>query len=195
MNVIEQLVQITPPLVQQRWRTDSCIAATRIGVLALRELGVPARPVPVQWIVGNKVFAKLVHERGWPPTADVTRAWWDEARAWALGVGVHEATPVREGRWNGHLVILAGRTLIDLSAMQASRPQRDIVIDAPIVTEVPRGWERGGVDARVSGPTWTGTYEAAPRNNSYLTAPDWTRLERHRPIVRQIVTAIARKAA
>lgn len=196
-RIVMEVASRTRPLVLRNWRRDSCIPATRIAVLALRELGVRAAPVPCEALVYNAAYvARTTAEGRMPHDVAEAEVWWQEDRAWGIGIGCRELSEPAEGAWNGHLVALIdGRTLLDLAIDQADRPARDISIEDPVLADVPREWRHGDLRFHVPHDGAHVFYKATPDNTGYLTAPDWTRLERHRPVVRQLVTAIARQAA
>src|SRR5262245_10272265 len=103
---------------------DSCIAAARITIEVCDYFGIKARPLPVRvaaytamaWELRDVLVDKPVDE--WP------------AAAYSTGIAGGESAP---GRWNGHLVALAGLDepaapawLIDASLGQLSRPSRNL---------------------------------------------------------------------
>jgi hypothetical protein len=61
---------------------------------------------------------------------------------WMVGVGYPQSADdyvgrvdARNNRFVGHVVCVAGRYLIDVSADQMSRPEQQLVLDEPLITE------------------------------------------------------------
>lgn len=113
-------------------RLNTCIEATRLIVDTFTLLGVAARPVAVDaYACNEQAIPALLQRRA-------INAEEDRAGAWT--VGVDHRHPYSGKDWNGHLVPVlrnpesegGGRTLIDATADQFTRVERDIVI-APIV--------------------------------------------------------------
>lgn len=113
--------------------TDTCcVAATRVGLTVLEELGVRARPHLVAMAAFNAPFAAGLRA---PPAAIIST----------------DVRTQRPGFLAGHLVIVgkvAGRRfLLDLSAYQADRPERAIHVPTGICVVVGpsfverRGWK------------------------------------------------------
>lgn len=177
--VVEALVDTARPIIRETWGPKSCIASARVGILALQRYGIRARPVPCDVTAYSPGYIAQIEKLGRvPETRDELKAWWDDARAWAIA-----ATGDEEG--TGHVVIAIGSvTLIDLALDQLARPERDIVIHGPLLGVMPRGWDHDGAKhAAQIGDTWV-AYRATPDNKLFLRAPDWTRMERfQRPVV------------
>jgi len=115
-------------------RVGACLNATRVCIDALRTFGVTLRPAVVHMLVMNKAWTDLmaVHNR-WPNSKeDADR--WEEAGAWMLAIG--QDSDEHPGRdWPHHIVAVGHGQLIDASAGQANRPQRNIPM--PMVLTLP----------------------------------------------------------
>lgn len=142
------LANVARPLILTRFRKDSCIASTRIGIDALAYFGVKAVPVSLQMLLFNREAVELlnsgktleeiaafVRERGLN----------EEGGPWTMGVGADLGRP---GGWAGHLVVgvPAANLLVDLSIDQVSRPHKGLVLDEPAVLQVPETWWTGETD-------------------------------------------------
>jgi hypothetical protein len=185
-RVIEALVRTARPLMLRgvgtlAYRLDSCIAACRIGTLALAEFGVQSHTIGVSYVLLNAAYRRQVAEDGKPPdSADDYRE-----GVHTMGMGM---------TWDdemGHFGIAVGaRLLLDLSIDQMHRPAKDIEFYEPMVATMPARWKRG--DERF----WTHTdaysigIQAEPENKNFLRSNDWLLRERYEPFVRATVDAM-----
>lgn len=151
-------------------RRDSCILGTRLAREVLAYFGLPATAVPVRFAVFNPAAWALLeaNDGALPdPLPD---------GAWSVGVaasGVHGP-----GRWDGHLVLrvdVAEPLLLDVTIDQASRPERGIVLDEPVVAPWPdRLAADGGPFVFVDGADNRLAYEVI-EDTLWRRSPDWTR--------------------
>jgi hypothetical protein len=134
---------------RQRFRPDCCLNVTRIGLECLRELGLGAEPLSVRCMAMNRQYRQTVQRLGRPPSS------FDEAEtgAWCVALepdrdNLQWGPAVLQGQptgWAGHLVVIAQkRWLVDCSAGQMSRPERDIHVPQIVVTEVSDKFTRKG---------------------------------------------------
>lgn len=145
--------------------TGYCINATRIGVEALRVLGIKAKPASVQMLILNAAADQLARA-GVP-----TDRWPEHAHSLGLGMG-DDFTP--GAGWDGHLVIDGFYFTLDLSGEAYARPGR-ITLDGPLVLPpLPALGERKvwKVASHVI------VVDRAPHHNAWRSATGWTR--RHR---------------
>lgn len=115
----------------------SCLMSTRVFIAAARYFGVFARPVPVTVIYLNHAMVQAIDaelpEDQYPPGA------------WSVGVegtgqfGLHNDPK----GWDGHMVAVASDALVDPSADQFSRPEKNMPI-GPFATQCPPGWGKPG---------------------------------------------------
>jgi hypothetical protein len=147
------------PLASHRLR-GYCINSTRIGVEALRLLGVKARPTSVSMLVAN--------DAGWDlATRGVDVDEWP-AHAWSVGAGFDDAGD--GGAWNGHLILTGDGFALDLSAKMFHRPEHGIWLDGPLhlaadLTDDGLHLHRFGVHVDVC---------RRPEFRRWRTAPGWT---------------------
>lgn len=107
--------------VLAEFRVDSCIASTRVTIEVCRYWGLMARPQPTRvqaftptaWKLRDELVSLPVEQ--WPPGA------------YSVGVAGGDHAP---GRWNGHLVAVQGRWIIDPSIDQLARPQHGLLVQA-----------------------------------------------------------------
>lgn len=108
-----------------------CIEATRCGIEALGQLGIPARPLPCAISVFNQ-FALAVAGRGVPI---------DQWPAWAHSIGVDPDRPptpskaARDRRWNGHLVIEGDTFIADPTLGAFAHPDKGLTVG-------PTAWQK-----------------------------------------------------
>lgn len=165
-------------------REDLCVLATRVGLHALNELRVPARPTPVRVAVYTDAYRDFMFRRADEPTpADLRRAQENGAHAVMLGFGVD---PGRRPGYDGHLVLTVGnRWLVDMTIGQASRPAKGIELPDGLVTDA-RPMLREGHPLTCSYDGFALTY-MPHENDTYLVAPDWTMPKPGNPLVQELV--------
>ncbi len=178
VRTLETLCRVgRPTILGHGISVDSCIASTRIGVEALRRIGIAAGPTAVKVAAFNKEGHRAM-VAGHPE-------WVREQRDGAYGIGI--GYPTDGPGWDGHLVITVERKwLLDLSIDQASRPEHGIVLK-PFFTR--RAFTSKGVMLLRIPDGGALRYELDPDNKAYKHAPDW-RLTKWGPIVKEIVAAI-----
>jgi len=181
VNLLDALCRDWVTHVAKDYRPDCCIAATAIGSEALRYFGVAAEPVASDVVLFNPEAWEL-QNRGvpvpeWPSTA------------WSLGV--QREMLVAEGRdgFCGHLVIIIGDLLVDLSAAQFDRPKKGLRCDKPLILDGGK-WddEAGRMSFGAILPDGTTIiYWLRPENRAWKAAPDWkNRAERAGPMIRRL---------
>lgn len=175
----------------------TCILHARVGVQALRELGVRARPLAVKLRVMNPALA--THARamlngvngGAPPTEEQLLA----DGSWEVDLGYPGGKPPPGARsgYDGHvLVIVEDRLGLDLTLDQAARPEKNIRVQPtlfPVARDFLSGQETLIADARSDGlhaPAML-VYTALPDERGFLTAPDWTEVGQMAGEVREVV--------
>lgn len=136
MKVIARAVRRA---VLTRYDVDSCIESTAIFIDVLSELGVESSPAPVLVSAFNRAAQ---HMLTYYP--DVPVEHWPE-EAWSVGQGPDQ--PPKPGGWPGHLVAVvptrAATRLVDVSADQMSRPEKDLVVPGPVIGRIPTDWGSG----------------------------------------------------
>jgi hypothetical protein len=197
-------------LILDCFAPDSCIASTAIGVAVLRELKLAARPLTCRLIGYNAAYVDWLDAQadrwGTMPTEEEARALLANG-AQSIAVGFDDGR-MEQTKWAGHLLLAVDPQegfgyLVDLSADQANRPAKGIVIEGPQVLPIPAtawpGIARGetmAVSRREDGSALV--YFIVPEDNSYEVAHDWKRRRRFRPLVGRIVQGMrlvhARKA-
>jgi hypothetical protein len=186
-RVIEALVHVARPIILERFNVTSCIASTRIGLLALTEFGVQGRVQNVEYVIVNDAYRALTRDLDRLPTFEDMEG----TDAHSLGLGVDRGPDEV-----GHLAIGVGaRLLVDLSIDQASRPQKGWAFYEPLVATLPGGWRKGDERYMTHTPTYTIGIKAVPDNKAWLRSGDWTERWRYEPTVRQVVAAMRRELA
>jgi len=141
-----------------------CLNGSRVVMEVLRDLGVRAKPVSVQFVLFN-AFGWSAYEAGVPV------AEWPHA-AWSVGVGPNMEPPSNPDRWRGHLMLEGSDWLLDISARQFHRPGR-INVETPLIlptTLPPDGWSIShGSNGNVL------MIARFPANNLWREAAGWKR--------------------
>ena len=167
-------LQVAQELLPGWLNQDSCIASTAIGLDALAHFGVKAKPVPYLLMVFNAAYIRRATREGRHSSSPAeTGAWWEEERAWALGLGAPD-TPRGDGKWPGHLAIWSHSWLLDVTAGQASRPERRMFVPQVLRLQVGAFQLPQSHGAQVGGNAPVGL-ELLPRweDQSFREAPDW----------------------
>jgi len=140
------------------FRPDHCINGTRVGIHVLRNVGVEAKPVAVEFAILNRFAAELY--LGGVPVGD-----WPEH---AYSIGARSDHEPAEGGWAGHLMIEGEDWVMDLSARQFHRPGK-IDCPGPIVLA-------GALEANNA---WVDDHQQVlvirrdPANNAWRGASGW----------------------
>lgn len=176
INVIDRLVDLAPPIMEQYFRPDCCIAATRIACGVIGRLGLPVHPQPTRLLVYTWPLWKRLDQ--WDGTF--------REGEYSVGIGFggdkRKSDPTWKG-YDGHLVAISQGRIIDLSFGQASRPHKGI--NLPPAVAIP------DVNFPVRG-TLNGCVVEYQKhiNPKFSEAPDWTDLSRTTPIIRWLVGRI-----
>lgn len=166
---------------------NTCILSTRVGLEVLRAFQVRARAVPVRVGIFNEPMVTRIGKEGRFPREGEVLKWNKEDGSWGLGIG--ETGRVEEGRFDGHMVLLAhGRVLVDLSIQQSNRPLRKIVLE-PFAFTVGDGFLEGEQQTVVLNRC-TLRYDYFPEAEGWQMTPDWREVDRRQPIVDAVIRNI-----
>jgi hypothetical protein len=151
-----------------------CINAVRIGIDALKEFGVTAKPMSVRVEYMNKIWYDFMLENdGWPKN--------DEQRDELIAkggycVGIDTKAPTTPDNWPGHLIMLAEAHIIDPSAIQFNRPAKGIDVPPVMMFNYPPGFEKGKRVAHFGNETGAACfYTARPNDRSFFQASGFQR--------------------
>lgn len=129
------LKYVREPMLASGFGLDSCIASTRIALDILEHFGVEAEPMPLAIFLLNEEAIQIVESGGTLEDIKEQTLKYDISHVggpWSIGLGA--AGDKRANRWAGHLVaaLPQHKMLVDLSADQVARPQKDMPLE-PIV--------------------------------------------------------------
>lgn len=177
-RVLDAVTTHARPILLENFRPDSCIASTKVGIDVLAYFGLRGQPMAVSAMLFNAEAMRLLSEGTSMEDlhAMMTAIPADQSGGpWSLGLGVGAQQP---GAWAGHLVIALPdyRTIVDLSADQASRPHKNMTVETfHAVIDNPDWWS--GTDPLVSFETSDGATlmldRRTPDPDGYRTAPNW----------------------
>jgi hypothetical protein len=177
--VMNAACKVFPP----RYRPDSCIAAARVLVDVFDRLHDKVRPLSVSVDVLNAAMVARAEAEGGrlPVDTEEYQRWIEESGCWWLTLG--GGGDPKPGKWSGHVGVVAWeKVLIDLTLLQASRPQRGIVL-APAAIQVGPEFLDGS-DRRVVRMNGAELhYQARPEDRSFMQSPDWCDRKRHKEVV------------
>ena len=161
----------------------------------LGHFGVRVRPLSVTATFFSEGFVELSGSTGGrlPETREELVEWTDRPGVWSVGLGLGEEEP---GRWPGHLVALVeDRLVVDISAGQASRPERGLVVPGVLSFEVPRAFVQGKVDRPLElDDGGVVVYRVRSGDKSFQKSRAWKRPDRRADAVLALVRLIERRA-
>lgn len=188
-RAVEALIKVARPLMlrgvgEWAFKPDSCIAACRIGSLALAHFNVQAQTIGISYIVLNAAYRQQVAESGaMPESADDL-----SEDAYSMGLGV---TWEDDPDDVGHFALAIGaRLMVDLTADQMTRRAKGIVFDEPVVGRMAPGWRSSGERTWTHTDTYSLGIQAEPGNKAFLGSRDWTLRKRYQPFVKATVAAM-----
>lgn len=141
-RVMEVMGPFLRKTMLQRYRLDSCIAASRIGMDFLAGLGIPSEAVRVEAMFFSADMVNRFRREGrMPNSVEERERWVAETGGHSVGLGV----TLPDGSPGLHVVLLVdGAHLWDLSADQADRPAHGLRVPDPMVGPVDvRAFKRG----------------------------------------------------
>lgn len=163
--VLKAMCQVAWPIIRLHYNANCCIAASRIGLDVLKSFGIAARPQVVSALAGSPAFHAWDKAEA-PP-----------ANAFFVTISISRSEPGSRA-FGGHLV-LYGKVrgeyfLLDLSAPQLHRPQKNILVPEPVLL-----FSSEPIDKRhcVSVISESGTvlyYEPEEPLDDWQGTPDWT---------------------
>ena len=180
---MKYLVEVGRPTILEIADENSCIFSTRLAVDYLQSKGILAEPMAVSLVAYSPEFVRRADELGSMPDQQLTQQWFEESPAvWSVGVGVPEKASSTSAGWEGHLVaIVEGRYLLDLSADQVSRPEKQMLVK-PFFCELALQQESflsGGTLSVFSKQHALLLYHARLNDRSYAQAADWRNQQQH----------------
>lgn len=157
-----------------------CVLASLVALDVLRALGYREAAVVPCWVTvanaGAIEYERLSQGRNLADQQHLADRLRTERNAHAVIIGAPD-DPDRDGGWSGHLVVVVRDFLLDLTLDQASRPDKNIILEPMIVplamsslTLVEDGRMLAGAE-HIDTQTVVRWY-AAPSNQRYLGAPD-----------------------
>jgi len=167
-QVLEAMAKVSWRVLGQCFKPDCCIAATKIGIEALKPFGIAGRPMPTRTAAMNAAYY------AWASGA-VAQPDPEKARILIIDESCDGGTG-----FPGHLVIV-GKTksipfLLDLSVFQLHRPHKGISIPPEgFVVMLPPNFEfKGEWHVPIHGPDGAVIiYSAHPKAPDYTSMPDW----------------------
>ncbi len=170
--MVKAIAKVTPRVVFKKFHINSCIAGTRIVMEVLKKFHFKnVKPLVVEVNVFNETYFK----KGRTPESHEEAEVWREEGAWQVVLGERTETPPT-GVWPGHLVLLIdGTAVFDITAGQATRPQKNINI-SPMFTTVPDNFMRGEDKCGLIFNNCMVVYSSYPTDTSYAAYRDWNDL-------------------
>ena len=174
-----------------RYKRDSCIAASRIGMDFLAELGIHSEAVRVEAMLISADLANRYRQEGRLPSSQEERERWvAETGGHSVGLGY----PMGDGKPGLHVVLLvAGRWLWDLSIDQADRRHLGLRVPGPLAIDLEdaEAFKRGKVWQRSTEDGDFVSYRiAAERSEDWRQSNNWRRDGRDAPDRRELVEAL-----
>jgi hypothetical protein len=183
LEAVQRLALVSWSILSQSFTPDCCIAATKIGLEVLKRWGIHGEPVVVDAAAMNGDMATALSE-GRELTED------SPARV----VQIDSSKEDEEGKFAGHLVIVAraegARFVLDLSAVQLHRPEKNIIVPSAVLSPIAEGdpWSASVALAHGGVLLYESVERRPSRDRSWRTATDWTLIPKdpvHAPILRE----------
>lgn len=192
VEIVKILLQEGRDEMLRVFRSDSCIAATRITLDVLAHFHVLAEALPARLMIFNPAFVQRIENGAeFPKSGDVVQEWAKEDGSWTLGVGYSDEGTLAPDKWPGHLVaVTEDRWLIDCSLDQAIRLDRDIRVGPAVWDGVTDAFMRGHEPFVRSINGSVLKYMAFPDELRYKNSPNW---HNPRPNERAVTEKIIRK--
>jgi len=178
-ELFRRLAPLVGPALEAGFkRRDLCVFATRIAIDVGQYFGVEVEPVATRVMLYNRAFAAHV-DRG---EIDV-KAYSPVDGSWSVGIG-YGYTPgqSKDGKWNGHLIAVAGGMFGDFSLWQAERPQYSIIVGPGVI-----GPYSGKEMWSAENSEGTRVEYQRVEDLGYRAGPDWRFADRRRRIVGAII--------
>jgi hypothetical protein len=179
LELFARLRPLIQPRIEQTFnRRDLCVLTTRIVMDVASYFGIEVIPCAVRAIVINRHFAAHVAE------GDIDIEKYLHDGSWSVGCGFPTETQL-PGKWNAHMIAVAGDYMGDFSIQQAERPERDI-LTGPAVTGPfqPPHWKLENEHGVII------EYSLHPNPEDYRRAPDWVDKKRRHRIVGDLIRAV-----
>lgn len=190
MTLVDTLDLIGPrlrDLIRLYYKSDSCIASTRIGIDVLAGLGISARPLQVEAMIFNAAMLRLMQAGPIPLVEPARTELFDSVGAYAVGLGTPE--PDDDGL---HVVaIVADQVLWDLSLDQGSRPKYDIQL-GPLAVEITTPDFLRTESLLVVGDPSRGKirYKSRPADDGFSHSHNWRPDGRDAPLRAELVSRV-----
>lgn len=173
IDTLQTVAARVVPAVELVFGQNSCIPTTRVLVDALRQCGVPARPLVVTAEVVNAAYLS-VSKRLRRPLRDAAEA---QGYVKSDGLVAYSLGPVdgspHAGHWSYHLVaVLRQRAIVDLTIGQANHAQYNMVLE-PVFAHVTGRFLNGLEPAEIQNNGCKIYYQARIGDESYRETPNW----------------------
>lgn len=177
--VIDALITFARPLIVEAAGPNSCIASARIALDVLKYFGIRAQPLAASVMACNPKAAKaLVNSQ---PAGIVGGG------AWTIGAGLDRVGWDPMSRlYDGHVVVVCGTTVIDLSLDQFALPRKGLRLAATAFdSQRLSSGEPDRIEQAGSLVSYTPTGD-----RSFRQAGAWTSTAAHRFIVGRVIRKI-----
>jgi hypothetical protein len=185
--LIQTYARVASGILPSYFDTSCCLNGTRVALEVFAHFNVPAEPVVTQAEAFNApMFANLLQHPG-ADTATVD-AWIAEQGAWGIGVG-HKGTP--GPGYNGHLIAFAAGCIVDSSAGQFHREQRNIITKPVEAHPASRGFRNGRLSLyRCESSGTVLCYTAQLGRTDYQSVPGFWRSTHNLAVAAKVIEAM-----
>jgi len=184
-SVLGSLIDLVVPTIESMCQPEAhgrgrCVLASMVSMDVLHALGFPdayVLPCTVQVVnAGAQEYLRQCQGLPLEKQQRLVEIYKTTHDAHIVVIGADDS-PDRDNGWSGHLVVVVGGYLLDLTLDQASRPHKGIHLEpmvVPLCVPDARTAENG---IRVAGAQETKTrtlveWYTTPLNQRYLQAPD-----------------------
>jgi hypothetical protein len=168
-------------MLPKYYKTDCCIASSKIAIEILSKFHFKVRPLTVQITVLNPIIGSILQEEGkLPDDEEVARR-----GGWIMIVGSRQESQPK--KWPGHLIpIVEEKAIIDVSLVQANRPHKKINLHPLLIQIAEPGFLKGTKTECLMIKGCHLEYRAFPDDKTYVTAKDWYDLKKHKEAISAI---------
>ena len=167
-----------------------CLNGTRVLIDVLQHFGIEAKPLSVQLVVTNAAWKECLDKVGVATQAMVDE-WVESKGAWS--VGIDTSSPKEPGLWNGHIVLVTDRVLVDSAIGQLSRPEKNMKLPGAFACEYAPEFFSKGRALSIVGPkgVWV-RYWAREKDKSFEQLPGFQRSQTNQEVTEEIIELMSK---
>jgi hypothetical protein len=151
------------PYLDERFEPTCCVAGTRLTTRVLEACGYGAYPRAMWVRAGNRAFVECV-------THNIHKDEWVEHGVRYIEIDSESTAPKR---FPAHLITICNGKLIDLTAGQFDRPEKNIHVPGTVFLDLPHEWTTSSIGKQLDGGGMLVYRAARYAMPDWRKAPDW----------------------